>query len=173
MYNITTGGSDSLNLSFDRPDVRSRHFFLSGAVHNSAVPVIRRAHNDDLWCFGWSNYDHVSPLSSPRPTQSRLCASTAPQRYKARFLRDFRRRERAWSCVKRDNKHALCAHNTLYHVHHTSHHPSGPTLYLNYGTQCLQCARETPRLRTVGRACAPPQGPDPDRGPGMRPRGGL
>ena len=160
-------------LTSDDSATRGATFSEAGAVHNSAVPVTRRACGEGLWCFVWSNHDQISPVCSPRSTQSRLSASQAPQRYKSRFSRDFGRRERPLSHVKRANKHALCAHNTLYHVHHTSHHPSGPTLYLNYGTRCLQCARETPRLRTVGRACAPPQGPDPDRGPGMRSRGGL
>ena len=71
MDNITTGGSDSLNLSFDRLDVRSQHFFPIEAVRNSAVPAPVRASGKCLWCSVWLNNDQLSPLCCPRPTQSR------------------------------------------------------------------------------------------------------
>ena len=100
-------------LTSDDSATRGATFSEAGAVHNSAVPVTRRACGEGLWCFVWSNHDQISPVCSPRSTQSRLSASQAPQRYKSRFSRDFGRRERPLSHVKRANKHALCAHTGL------------------------------------------------------------
>ena len=85
--NITTRGSGSLNLSFDRPAVRSRHFFPIGAVRDSAVPATVGASVKGLWCSGWLNHDPLSPLCWSRPTQSRPWASPAPKRVKYRYFR--------------------------------------------------------------------------------------
>ena len=62
---------NSLDLPFDRPDVRSRHFFPIGAVRDSAVPVTVGASGKGLWCSVWLKHDQLSPLCWPRPTQSR------------------------------------------------------------------------------------------------------
>ena len=66
--NITTGGSDSLNLYHStrgRPDsfdtVRSRHFSPIGAVLRlSAVPATAGASGKGIWCSGWLKHDQLS-----------------------------------------------------------------------------------------------------------------
>ena len=71
--NITTGGSDSLNLYHStrgRPDsfdtVRSRHFSPIGAVLRlSAVPATAGASGKGIWCSGWLKHDQLSTLCWP------------------------------------------------------------------------------------------------------------
>ena len=115
---------------------------------------------------------HHSAVPEPLRAASRL------QRLRNDINRDFRRIFGSRSVLElyeRAKKHALCTHNTLYHVHHAKHHPSGATLSKLWytGAYGARARPPAPRPRTVGRACAPPWGPDPDRGPGKRSHRGL